>query len=234
MTTTCGIAPTVSGQIARGYGYGVGRTSRARRLHAGMDFRAARGEVVRAPWTGVVSLVASDSERGGALNGYGNAAVVYSRDLGIYWLFAHLAARPALVEGQTVYTGQVLGLVGSTNNGKFRGMGAHLHLETATRAWPKGYGQGNLDPAVVFARIGLQVVQPPQSRPRLEQGGSCSPRPLTGLHYLADGPVPDVGEEYEPVDEDEQGTSSATPLVLLLAAAGLVAAFAIGARAERR
>jgi hypothetical protein len=221
MTTRCGVSPTPSGEISRGYGYGRGRTSRARRLHAGIDFRAARNTQIRAPWSGTVTKVATDNERNGALKGYGNAVVVHSSDLGIYWLFAHMAGLPWVTVGERIVAGRVLGQVGATSNGKFPGMGAHLHLETATLPWPKGYGRGNLDPAVVFARIGLDVVKPAGARARLVRGSSCAPVSFAGLRSLSEGAEVADGEEYEPLEEDETDEtsgSSAVPLVLGVAA----------------
>jgi len=130
--------------------------------------------------------------------------VVHSPDLGVYWLFAHLAGRPWVTVGERVEAGRVVGQVGASNNGKFAGMGAHLHLETSTIPWPKGYGRSSIDPAGVFERIGLVVERPARSRPRLVQGDSCDLLPFRGLSalgrvYLAEGP--DADESYEPPDE---------------------------------
>ena len=199
----CGVSPTSSGQIGRGFGSARGRTTGVARLHAGMDFVAARNERVRAPWAGTCVLVGADDVRRGPLDGYGNAVVVHSPDLGVYWLFAHLAGRPWVTVGERVEAGRVVGQVGSSNNGKFAGMGAHLHLETSTIPWPKGYGRSSIDPAGVFARIGLTVERPARARPRLVESASCDLLPLRGLGrvYLADGPEADAGEAYEPPDE---------------------------------
>jgi hypothetical protein len=200
----CGVSPTSSGQIGRGFGSARGRTTGVARLHAGLDFVAARNEKVRAPWAGTCVLVGADDVRRGPLDGYGNAVVVHSPDLGVYWLFAHLAGRPWVTVGERVEAGRVVGQVGSTNNGKFAGMGAHLHLETSTIPWPKGYGRLSIDPAGVFERIGLVVERPARARPRLVEGSSCDFLPLRGLPslgrvYLAEGP--DADESYEPPEE---------------------------------
>jgi hypothetical protein len=208
----CGVSPTSSGQIGRGFGPARGRTGGAPRLHAGVDFVAARGEKIRAPWPGTCVLVASDDVRRGPLDGYGNAVVVHSPDLGVYWLFAHMAGRPWVVEGERIDTGRVLGQVGSSNNGKFAGMGPHLHLETATRAWPQGYGRSSIDPVGVFERIGLTVERPARARPRLVEGGDCDLVPLRGfgLVHLAEGP--DAGG-YEPPEEAFTDEYKVSPVV---------------------
>lgn len=209
----CGVSPTSSGQIGRGFGPARGRTGGAPRLHAGVDFVAARGEKIRAPWPGTCVLVGADDVRRGPLDGYGNAVVVHSPDLGIYWLFAHMAGRPWVTVGERVEAGRVLGQVGSSNNGKFSGMGPHLHLETATRPWPQGYGRTSVDPAGVFARIGLEVERPFRGRPRLVEGGDCDLLPLRGLGRVLLAEGPDAGEAYEPPEEAFTDEYKVSPVV---------------------
>jgi murein DD-endopeptidase MepM/ murein hydrolase activator NlpD len=227
----CGVSPTSSGQIGRGFGTARGRTTGVARLHAGMDFVAARNEKVRAPWAGTCVLVGADDVRRGPLDGYGNAVVVHSPDLGVYWLFAHLAGRPWVTVGERVEAGRVVGQVGSSNNGKFAGMGAHLHLETSTIPWPKGYGRSSIDPAGVFERIGLVVERPARARPRLVNGDSCDFLPLRGLpalgRYLAEGP--DAGEGYEPPDEAFEEGYELSPVAEALPSVLVGVGLAVGA-----
>lgn len=227
----CGVSPTSSGQIGRGFGAARGRTTGVARMHAGLDFVAVRGEKVRAPWAGTCVLVGADDVRRGPLDGYGNAVVIHSPDLGVYWLFAHLGGRPWVVPGERVEAGRVVGQVGSSNNGKFAGMGAHLHLETSTIPWPKGYGRSSIDPAGVFERIGLVVERPARARPRLVKGDSCDLLPLRGLpalgRYLAEGP--DAGEGYEPPDEAFEEGYELSPVAEALPSVLVGVGLAVGA-----
>lgn len=232
----CGVSPTSSGQIGRGFGAARGRTTGAARLHAGVDFVAARGERIRAPWAGTCVLVGADDVRRGPLDGYGHAVVIHSPDLGVYWLFAHMAGRPWIVPGERVTAGRVVGQVGASTNGKFPGMGAHLHLETATRPWPQGYGRTSIDPVGVFERIGLDVERPARGRPRLVESGSCDLAPLRGSPalgrvYLADGPDATV-EEYEPPEEAFTEAYEVNPLVeavpTVVAVAGIALVVMVG------
>lgn len=207
----CGVTPTASGEVGRGYGLGPGRTSSAMRLHEGVDFIGARGDKVRASWGGVVELVASDDVRHGPLEGYGNAVVIRTVVPGLgstWWLYAHLESTLVRV-GQLVLTGQPLGRVGNTTNGKFAGMGPHLHQVTASRAWPKPYGRGSFDPVLAYEALGL-AFQPRRSgqRARFVGGLPCPGERLgfwqgewDGRALGALGVDPVEGEDYEPPPE---------------------------------
>lgn len=205
----CGTTPTQSGEVGRGYGLGPGRTSGAIRLHEGMDFVAARGDKVRAAWGGVVDLVGRDEVLHGPLDGYGNAVVVRTVVSGmgtVWWLYAHLESA-AVVVGQPVLVGQYLGRIGNTTNGKFPGMGPHLHHVTATRPWPKGYGAGSFDPVLAYEAIGMAFEpRTHRHRARVVKGPDCPWSPLGSairsqyaLGALGIDPTP--GEEYEPPPE---------------------------------
>jgi hypothetical protein len=148
-------------------------------------------------------------------NGYGNVLVL--RLPGPVWMsFNHLSAfAPGLAPGMSVPKGALLGLVGNTSNGKFRGMGSHLHLEVRhapTRGgltpFPGPYGAYNLDPVEWFERNGMTV----QGR-RLTKVSGCVPAMTarrTGLKgfgelgqvewkMVADaGAKAPTGTEYEP------------------------------------
>jgi hypothetical protein len=177
------------------------------RLHEGVDFIGARGDKVRASWGGVVELVASDDVRHGPLEGYGNAVVIRTVVPGlgnVWWLYAHLESTLVRV-GQVVLTGQPLGRVGNTTNGKFAGMGPHLHQVTASRAWPKPYGRGSFDPVLAYEALGL-AFQPRRSgqRARFISSGAPCPAALGSWSEYALGALgvdPVEGEDYEPPPE---------------------------------
>jgi hypothetical protein len=131
--------------------------------------------------------------------------------------FNHMRSfAPGLVAGAVVRRGQLLGLAGNTSNGKFRGMGAHLHLETRhapadgrLTPFPGPYGRDNFDPVDWFERHGVF-----REGRRLVSVGTCAPRTTasskglgqalpkaTDVPWKAIGdskPKPPAGTEYEP------------------------------------
>lgn len=144
--------------------------------------------------------------------------------------------------GELVATGQGIGRVGNTTNGKYPGMGAHLHHVTSTLPWPKGYGRGSFDPVIAFARIGVVFEPRGGRRGRFMQGPSCdfaTPRlgnidTTVGTDYELAGRIgrlgvdPSPGEdEYEPPPEafteeyEVSDLARITPMLLGLGALGL-------------
>lgn len=181
----CAIPPldmTVA-RIGRGNGVGWNRNrTRQDQYHAGIDFLAAPGSPIVAVVPGRVVLIGLDSrrpERNG-LNGYGNCVVVqadYSlpapadplpgetspprRGLSgpFYMLYAHMQSPPVVEVGQRVSAGTLLGYVGNTSNGRFAGMGAHMHFEVRIRPFPGGsYDRDTVDPDLLFASLGIDRV----------------------------------------------------------------------------
>jgi murein DD-endopeptidase MepM/ murein hydrolase activator NlpD len=102
-------------------GYGLG-------FHTGVDFQASSNTPVKAVHGGTVVSV------NGAGSAYGNHVVIKHAD-GVYTLSAHLNSASVSV-GQTVTTGQTIGLSGSTGNSS----GPHLHFEL--RNQPTAYAEG--------------------------------------------------------------------------------------------
>jgi murein DD-endopeptidase MepM/ murein hydrolase activator NlpD len=96
-------------------------------IHKGMDFRAASGTPVRAGNSGVVVLARP-------LYYEGNCVVI-DHGLGLYTISMHLS-RIDVREGQTVATGERVGLSGATG----RVTGPHLH-------WAVRWQGAYLDPA---------------------------------------------------------------------------------------
>ena len=93
------------------------------RNHDGIDFGAAMGTPIRAAAAGTV---VSASVRGG----YGNATII-DHGRGLATLYAH-QSEYAVIPGQVVAAGQVIGRVGSTG----LSTGPHLHFEVRVRGVP--------------------------------------------------------------------------------------------------
>jgi hypothetical protein len=100
---------------------------RGARLHAGLDFPAPTGAIVRAAGGGRVVQAGTDA-------GWGRFVVV-AHGGGIRTLYAHLSA-VAVSAGQGVSAGASIGSVGSTG----AATGPHLHFELTVRG-------ANVDPA---------------------------------------------------------------------------------------
>jgi len=84
--------------------------------HEGIDFRGAVGTPIRAPAPGKVALAEKLTVRGNA--------VILDHGLGVYSGFYHLSELK-VQPGQSVKTGEVIGLVGDTG----LVTGAHLHWD---------------------------------------------------------------------------------------------------------
>ncbi|WP_326625649.1 peptidoglycan DD-metalloendopeptidase family protein [Streptomyces sp. NBC_01762] len=108
--------------------------------HTGIDFPVATGTSVKAITSGTVVTAGW----GGA---YGNEVVVKHAD-GHYSQYGHLSALSVSV-GQTVSTGQQIGLSGATGNVT----GPHLHFEVRTGP---AYGS-DIDPVAFLASHGISV-----------------------------------------------------------------------------
>ena len=110
----------VAGIITSGYGY---RENRHRR-HYGIDLSAHKGDSVRCALPGAVTRIGYEK------GGYGHYVVVaHSGD--IETIYAHLQ-KPVAVIGQSVSSGDIIGLAGSTGNST----GPHLHFETRHKGLP--------------------------------------------------------------------------------------------------
>ena len=103
----------------------------ARNPHSGADFLSPAGTPVHAPNAGRV-VAARDMFFSGRV-------VILDHGLGVFSQLAHLS-RIDVAEGETVSTGQVVGLVGATG----RVTGAHLH-------WGVRVGEARVDPLAVLA-----------------------------------------------------------------------------------
>jgi len=152
-------------------------------FHAGTDLRARAGDPVFAVAPGVVEQVANESTRSGPFDGYGNAVVVRHDGIGpngqpLWSFYAHLNRALATV-GQTVQAGTMIGEAGNTTNGKFRGMGPHLHFELriargGRSPFPAPYCAANLAPEPILESGG--VVLGFGGRITLRNAGVCGLR----------------------------------------------------------
>ena len=191
----CGASPTASGILISDYGLRPGRTNpEVTQWHAGWDFRAPRGSKIYAPYAGVVESVypnvighwegppmrqGSRFVGGGPLSGYGNAVVVRHDELGPLWSLAAHLDYPLVDEGQELRGGELLGISGSTTNGKFRGMVAHLHDEwrvprpDGSSPFPGPYRRFGIDPAIAFRYLGLELRPVTGGLRQLTPVGAC-------------------------------------------------------------
>jgi len=206
---SCAVPPTEESWVGSPYGYRPGRTTGERRFHPGLDFRAARGEPVYNAAPGTVETIVHDDgqadsvlpevqHRGRAFRGYGNVVVVKHLD-GSWASYNHLE-EIKVVPGETLPEGAVLGTVGASTNGKFRGMGPHLHFEIR-RARPDGGspfpGPHSLtvDPVRWFAALGVDR----DGRLLVPDGEPCDltalARELVGATFAEVGPVGPQGPD---------------------------------------
>lgn len=209
--------PADGARLLSDMGMRRGRRTGEPTFHAGMDLGHpdGLGTPVFAVQGGTVERVLSDSSSARGFGGYGNGVIINHGD-GTWALYAHLQQAQAS-PGQVVQPGQQIGTMGATSNGKFRGMGVHLHLELR-RARPDGrspfpgpYRTFNLDPRPWLESKGLRFgsrgsfeVVPGTAMASMSAppGGGKVPTPVAGLMGCGCGSyvsVPSLGQ----VDENE-------------------------------
>ncbi|MFJ9113057.1 M23 family metallopeptidase [Streptomyces sp. NPDC102283] len=130
--------PVAGSHVTTGYNTGGALWSSG--SHSGVDFQAASGSSVVAVGAGTVV----EAGWGGA---YGNNIVLRMTD-GTYTQYGHLSSIGVSV-GQSVSSGQQIGLSGSTGNST----GPHLHFEARTSP---DYGS-DMDPVGYLRSHGLNV-----------------------------------------------------------------------------
>ena len=106
----------VAGWLSSTYGTRIDPFTRGRDFHPGLDISADHGQPVLATGDGVIGSA-------GPNGAYGNM-VMLDHGFGIVTRYGHMS-RIAVVAGQRVKRGAVLGYVGSTG----RSTGSHLHYE---------------------------------------------------------------------------------------------------------
>ena len=106
----------VEGQVTSSFGERQDPFNGEGAFHAGLDISAPTGTLVRATGDGVV-------ESAETMNGYGRE-INLDHGHGVHTVYGHLSAL-AVLAGQHVVRGQVIGYVGQTG----RSTGPHLHYE---------------------------------------------------------------------------------------------------------
>ncbi len=145
-------------RITSGFGMRVGRSGRPT-FHAGVDFLGAKGDPVYAVAAGTVVAVFPDQGAPRSTSGYGNVVAIDHGD-GWWTVYAHLD-RSSVQVGQPIREGELVGVVGNSSNGKFRGMGAHLHFEVrdargGRAPFPGPYRRFNVDPQAWLEERGVR------------------------------------------------------------------------------
>ena len=113
----------VRGRVTAGFGQRMDPLSGEGAFHAGLDVSAPYGSAVEASADGIVFHAGPDA-------GYGNAVLI-DHGYGIHTKYGHLS-RVAVVVGQDVKRGQMIGSVGATG----RTTGPHLHYEVRINETP--------------------------------------------------------------------------------------------------
>jgi murein DD-endopeptidase MepM/ murein hydrolase activator NlpD len=110
--------PMGSGVLRSGFGWRLHPILGYRRLHAGVDYAAARGTAIFAAGNGIV-------EKAGRSSGYGNLTLIKHTN-GYETAYGHQSSfAKGIVPGARVRQGQIIGYVGSTG----LSTGPHLHFE---------------------------------------------------------------------------------------------------------
>ncbi|MBD2460020.1 peptidoglycan DD-metalloendopeptidase family protein [Oscillatoria sp. FACHB-1407] len=113
----------INGRLTSNFGYRVHPILGYRRFHAGIDFGAGYGTVIRAADSGTVIFA-------GWYGGYGRSVII-DHGNNLTTLYAH-ASELYVSEGQAVQRGQAIAAVGSTG----LSTGPHLHFEVRENGTP--------------------------------------------------------------------------------------------------
>jgi len=129
----------------------------SRPTHNGVDLGAARYAAIRAASAGVVIVARCDASTGdcdhdGSPNTPGCGWFVdIQHPGGIITRYCHMATRPAVPVGDTVTTGQIIGIVGNSGHSS----GPHLHYEVH-RHGDRSY-DGAIDPVPFMQSVGAPL-----------------------------------------------------------------------------
>ena len=124
----CSVAAAADFPVTSPFGWRIHPISGEWRFHAGVDLGYEYGTQIPALYDGVVVQAGNYSD------GYGIQVLLYHEAMDSYSRYAHMS-EAWVAEGQTVWQGTILGLVGSTGNST----GPHLHLEYIVRTSDGGY-----------------------------------------------------------------------------------------------
>jgi len=139
--------------IISGFGWRIHPIYKVEKMHTGIDFAAPEGTPIYATGDGVVEMADATEQ------GYGNHVVI-DHGFGYKTLYGHMS-RFAVVAGEKVKRGQVIGYVGCTGDCT----GDHVHYEVirnGTKINPIDYFYSNTSPEEYKQIISL-AGQPTQS-----------------------------------------------------------------------
>ena len=125
--------PPVSGKLSSLYGMRKHPITGKWKLHEGIDISQNDGAPIHAVMGGQVVLARN-------VKGYGNMVSIKTGPF--VTKYAHMKTLPAVIEGQTVKAGDILGNVGSTGNST----GSHLHFGIDFNGTP-------VDPQFLFSPV---------------------------------------------------------------------------------
>lgn len=219
-------------RLTSGFGMRPGRRSGRPTFHAGIDLRAQLGDPVYAVAPGTVRVVGSDAQRGPGVrtNGYGHVIGLEHAADGFWSVYAHLS-QVLVREGQRVEAGALIGRAGATSNGKFRGMGTHLHFEIreprtpARPPFPGPYRRFNVDPETWLRERGIEV------RESVRVTNAAWAQPLRGLGDVAAEEAQTAWElDYEGLPEEpvRDPETFDPPSALAIVAVGTAASITVG------
>lgn len=143
----------VQGIVTSSFGARLDPFNNEGAFHAGIDIATAQGDAVRAPADGVVM-------KAGMGTGYGRE-IILDHGHGIETLYAHLSGF-AVVSGQDVHRGDILGYVGSSGHST----GPHLHYEVRIHDTP-------VNPSKYLHSAGRQLASAPTTAAPTTTAGSA-------------------------------------------------------------
>ncbi|MGE4291394.1 MAG: M23 family metallopeptidase [Desulfovibrio sp.] len=123
---TLGTIPVIMptrGRFSSPFGWRNDPFNHGRRFHKGIDLTAPTGTPVRATANGVISRLDNSASYG--------LVITLTHSAELVTLYAHLS-KVAVIEGQHVLRGQIIGFVGNTGRSK----APHLHYEVHQRGQP--------------------------------------------------------------------------------------------------
>jgi hypothetical protein len=237
MATSPPVDPSRS-RRASGFGVRTGRTSGNPTFHAGLDFRGSCGDPIFAAEDGVVEYVGQDAGSDRRIGGYGNVIAI-RHPSGQRTVYAHLS-RVLTAVGARVEAGKLIGRIGNTTNGKFPGMGCHLHFEVRqpgrgeAAPFPGPYRAYNIDPEPWLNVRGVRIAHNGQLSLDASAGG-VAPRVPSGFAGLGDSSL-DLNAEGLPAEplRDPWTFEPLSPVFVAGAVGAGAAVFAIGVLVFRR
>lgn len=140
-------------RVSSGFGVRIDPITKIKKFHSGIDFAAIKGAPIYATGAGVV--VRADN----TARGYGNHVVI-DNGYGYRTLYGHMS-KMAVVAGEKVKRGEVIGYVGSTG----RSTGPHVHYEVIKKGKainPINYFYNDLTPEQ-YHKMTLIANRPNQS-----------------------------------------------------------------------